>query len=293
MLELEDTLLKDDTNSYCPTQLMQMHWRYHGTESLTKIMQDPLILFIVIGTVIFTAFSVLKDNNQTTISVSSEARAHLVDEYQAVTGEQASPNTIVQLEKNYITDEILFRHAISTGMHLIDPATRSSLIEKMRFRISALITHPSEADLINFYVQNIQHYYTETSLSFEHLFFKILPKDPQILLAKLQLDEVINGDLFLHGKQFNDTSEGMLRGIFGNGFLEKLQKLELNRWEGPLSSVHGQHYIRLQDKKVPRPMSFTSVKNAVTNDLMQSKIEQTVESKVKKLVVQYEINIEP
>jgi hypothetical protein len=239
-------------------------------------MQDPLILFIVIGTLIFAAFSGLKDDNPTSISLSSETRAYLVDEYQSVTGEQASPTTIVQLEKNYITDEILFRHAISTGMHLIDPATRSSLIEKMRFRISALVTQPSE-----------------TSLSFEHLFFKTLPKEPQVLLGRLQLGKVINGDMFLHGSQFNNISEGMLRGIFGNGFLEKLQKLELNRWAGPFSSAHGQHYVRLQDKKVPKPAAFTAVKNAVANDLMQREIEQTVESKVKKLVVLYEINIEP
>jgi hypothetical protein len=256
-------------------------------------MQDPLILFIVIGTLIFAAFSGLKDDNPTSISLSSETRAYLVDEYQSVTGEQASPTTIVQLEKNYITDEILFRHAISTGMHLIDPATRSSLIEKMRFRISALVTQPSEAELVNFYAQNIQHYYTETSLSFEHLFFKTLPKEPQVLLGRLQLGKVINGDMFLHGSQFNNISEGMLRGIFGNGFLEKLQKLELNRWAGPFSSAHGQHYVRLQDKKVPKPAAFTAVKNAVANDLMQREIEQTVESKVKKLVVLYEINIEP
>jgi hypothetical protein len=262
-------------------------------ESLKKIMRDPLLLFVITGVVIFAVYKGLEDNYQARINLSTEARDQLVEEYQAITGLQASPDAIAQLEKNFISDEILFREAINAGMHLIDPATRSSLIEKMRFRTSALITEPTDAELIAYYANNMQRYYTETALSFEHVFFKTLPSNAQTLAIKLQSGEVLNGDRFVHGNQFLDISEGMLRGIFGERFLSALQTLDLAQWNGPLPSTHGIHYVKLKSKKPPQPIPFATARNTIANDLIRARVEQAVESKVQDLMVQYEINIEP
>jgi hypothetical protein len=104
-----------------------------------KITRDPLLLFAIVGIIIFIIYYALEDNGLPKVNFSYEVRDQLVEEYEAITGFKATPKDIVQLKKNYITDEILFRETINTGMHLIDPATRASLIEKMRFRVSALV----------------------------------------------------------------------------------------------------------------------------------------------------------
>jgi hypothetical protein len=258
-----------------------------------KLMQDPFIMFAIVGIFIFFIYYSLEDKYQTSITLSSEMRAQLTAEYQAITGLKASPDVVAQLEKDFIVDEILFRDAINAGMHLIDPTTRLSLIEKMRFRISALIAHPSDVEIINYYAQNMQRYYTETSLSFEHLYFKELPKDAEKITSKLNSKLPLDGDRFMHGNQFSDMSEGMLRGIFGADFLASLRATKSQQWEGPISSNHGLHYVRLQGRTAPQPMPFSLAKNIIANDLMQIKIDQAVESKIQILITHYEINIEP
>jgi parvulin-like peptidyl-prolyl isomerase len=258
-----------------------------------KHSRDPLLLFTVVGVLIFTLYYSLEESYQPTIRLSSTIRVQLIEDFEAITGRKVTPERIAQLEKDFIADEILFRDAISAGMHLIDPATRSSLIEKMRFRISALIQEPSDIELVDHYAQNMQRYYTETSLSFQHIYFTKLPINADRLILKLQSGELVNGDKFVHGNQFSDLSEGMLRGIFGDEFLTALKTLESMQWRGPFSSSHGLHYVRLHNKIAPQPIPFRLAKNIITNDLMQLKIEQAVASKIQFLVAQYEINIEP
>lgn len=258
-----------------------------------KFIRDPLFLFSIVGVLIFTLYYSLEDKYQATISLSSEVRIQLAEEYKAITGLKASPDVIEQLEQDFISDEILFRDAINSGMHLVDPATRSSLIEKMRFRISAMIPEPTEAEVVNHYAQNMQRYYTETLLSFEHVYFSELPTNSENLASKLQSGELLNGDRFVHGKQFSDISEGMVRGIFGNEFLTALGPLEPSHWKGPIASNHGTHYVQLKSKKPPRPIPFSVARNIIANDLMQIRISKAVEVKIEALAAQYEVNIEP
>lgn len=262
-------------------------------ETLKKLMRDPFFLFVIMGILIFSFYYGLEDRYKAIVNLSSDARRQLSQEYEAITGLKATPDVIMQLEKDFVTDEILFRDAINTGMHLVDPATRSSLIEKMRFRISALIPEPTDTELVNYYAQNMPRYYTETSLSFEHVFFTDIPKNADTLVAKLQLGESLNADRFIHGNQFSEISEGMLRGIFGDDFLTALRSIEARQWYGPFSSNHGVHYVRLQGKKPPQPIPFSTARNIIANDLMQIKINTAVDLKVQALMVQYDINIEP
>jgi len=262
-------------------------------EYFKKIIRDPLFLFTIVGVFIFTVYHELEDSDQATVNLSSEVRVQLVEEYQAITGLTATPDVITQLQQDFITDEILFRDAINAGMHLVDPATRSSLIEKMRFRISALIPEPSDTELVNYYAQNMPRYYTETSFSFKHVYFINSPKNAHTLTSKLQSGELLTGDRFVHGNQFSDISEGMIRGIFGDEFLTTLQSLGSAQWEGPFLSNHGLHYVQLQRKTPPQPIPFSSARNIIANDLMQVRIDQAVESKIQALAFQYEINIEP
>lgn len=260
---------------------------------LKRMTRDPLFLFALVGIVIFILYYSLEDNDLPTINVSREVRIQLVEEYEAITGLQATPDVVLQLKKNYITDELLFREAVNTGMHLIDPASRASLIEKMRFRLSALVPEPSDAELVNHYAQNMNQYYTETALSFEHVYFATLPMQAEILSAKFQSGELPNGEAFVHGNKFVDISEGMLRGIFGEDFLAALHSLELGQWKGPIPSNHGFHYVSIQEKVPPQPMPFSLARNIIANDMLQMSVDQAVESKIQVLKSQYDITVDP
>lgn len=265
-----------------------------------KFVKDPLFIFIIISAAIFSVYYLLEENSQPQFNFSPEMRAELIQEYQEISGIKASAELIARLEKNYITDEILFRYAVDSGMYLIDPVTRSSLIEKMRFRISALVPEPTEVELVNYYAQNMQAYYTETSFSFTHLYFKNLPvysssntsTSASNMLLKLNSGEAVQGEVFLHGNDFSLISEGMLRGLMGDKFLLAISSANVGQWEGPFASNYGFHFVKLLAKTPPQPMPFSVARNIIANDLIQIETDKAIDLKVQSLAHEYDINIE-
>jgi hypothetical protein len=238
-------------------------------------------------------FESFEANQVPIIKLSTETRIQLIEDFEAITGLKARPEDITELEQNYLADELLFREALHSGIHLIDPSTRGSLIEIMRYRITVGISEPSEEELVNYYADNIQRYYTEPNLSFEHLYFSALPTNANSIVAKLRSGELIKGDIFPHGNSFAATSEGMLRGMFGENFLSSLQAIESPQWQGPIDSQYGSHYVRIQKNIPPQLMSFAMARNIIANDYMQTRVDQAVKTRIGTLESKYEINIEP
>lgn len=263
------------------------------TANIKHVPRDPVWLFILLGAAIFALYYALEDRRQPVINLSSVARSQLIDEYQSITGLKASDTIIKQLENDYITDEILFREALQSEIHLIDPTTRSSLIEKVRFRISAQVGAPTEAELIRYYADNMQRYYVDAAYSFEHVYFKKRPQNAAAISSELEAGKHITGDVFMHGSQFSGVSEEILRGAFGDRFLAEVISLEPHHWHGPITSNYGAHFVRMQRKTPARPVPFAHAKELLENDLMTLKVDEAVAAKIDSLKAQYEINIEP
>lgn len=256
---------------------------------LKRWLADPLVIFIVLGALSFILYYSLNPNQGNVIVLDKATQTKLMDDFQALTGRKPEVNEITKLANEFIEEEILFREALEQGLHLIDPNARSSLIELMRYQITGLIPDPSEADLVQYYLDNIQQYFTEPNVTFAHIYFKKSPVDTEVILQRLGNGEEVVGDEYWRGYYLPDYGFSMLRGLFGQDFLDSLKITPLGIWNGPIRSTEGWHYIYVEHRAPKQPLSFDDARIQIENDYMQTVIKNAVNEQVTKLKQRYSI----
>lgn len=262
-------------------------------QALSKLIHDPLTIFIVCGALVFMFYEYTLQDKRPKILLSKAAQVQLVEDFEAIRGEKASKEELADIFQSYLIDELLFQEALEEKLHLHDPATRSSLIDIMHYRIAQSIEVPSDEELVAYFASNITNYYTETTYSFTHIFFSSLPNNAQDYAVQLNNNEILAGEDFIHGNTFSNMTSGLLSGVFGKEFTANLQQLSKNEWEGPIQSNYGVHFVRLTEKLAPQVAPFSEVKQRVEDDYMQDKGDQAIMRKYKELEAKYETALEP
>ena len=97
---------------------------------LLRILREPLFAFAVIGGALFLAYAAMQSRESEPVVLQAPARAELIAGFEARKGRKATAEDIARIERDYVTDELLFREALENGLHLSDPAVRSRLVEE-------------------------------------------------------------------------------------------------------------------------------------------------------------------
>lgn len=252
-----------------------------------KLYQDPLVLFLLVGALVFAFYNAVVLQASTPVALSEDNRQMFVEQYELLTGREASQSEIKKIENDYILEEVLFREAIEAGMHLTDPEVRAKLIEEMRYQITGILPEPDEAKLVQYYLSHIKRYEIEASVSFQHVYFTQQP-DPSIL-SQLQSGESVEGDEFWRGRVLPDYGISMIRGMFGKPFLERIINAPENQWIGPEQSMLGWHFVKVLSHQPIKPLTFEQAKMQVTNDYTVDILESSVKDYVDDLDDKYEI----
>lgn len=259
--------------------------------TLRKMLRDPLILFLMIGGAFFLVYTLVNARGQR-IEVTQAMQASLAGDYEALTGRKPDPAAQAELVKDYVANEVLFREAIDRGMHLTDKATKQRLVDRLRFMITGTPSDPAEADLIDYYASHMNLYRSEPQVTFEHVFFAEPPADAAAILARLNKGERVTGDDFWMGRTFPDYGQSMVRGMFGQPFLETLEQAKPGSWIGPVKSSRGVHFIRVEGKRAPALIAYTNIRDQVQQDFIAAKTGGAVDAEVAKLEQKYDVAID-
>jgi hypothetical protein len=254
---------------------------------IKKLFQDPLVLFVVFGALVFSLYAYLDQSGNNPVELNDNNRQLFTEQFELLTGRQATRADIAKIENNYIQEEILFREALEAGIHLGNPEVRGTLVEEMRYQITSVFTEPTEEELVQYYLQNIQRYVIEPSISFQHVFFKQAPN--KIVLSQLANNEQIEGDEFWRGRVLPDYGISMIRGMFGKPFLERLQAAPFNTWFGPQQSMLGWHFVKVISTHSASPLTFEQAKMQVQNDYSVDAIETSVDTFIDQFDDKYQI----
>jgi hypothetical protein len=260
---------------------------------LTRLIRDPLLVFALAGAALFLGYGQLAKSPDTVVRLGSETRTRLIAEFESRAGRTAGSDDIARLERDYIDEELLFREALDAGMHLGDGVVRARLVEEMRYRITGLLPDPGEEQLVNHYAEHRDRYLSEPSLSFEHVYFERLePSQASHLLDRLRQGETLQGDAFWQGKEFPGYGESMIRGLFGQAFLQSLKDAPPGVWTGPLESPRGLHFVLLGEVHEASLLPFHAVRQQVENDFLVSAIQRAVDARTEQLRARYDVIIE-
>jgi PPIC-type PPIASE domain len=259
---------------------------------LSRVIRDPLFAFAVAGVALFALHAALQSRGTEPVRLSATTRAALIADFETLTGRTATADDIARIEHEYVTDELLLRDAVDNGLHLTDGEIRGRLIETMRLQVTGPLPDPTDEQLVNHYAENLDRYRSEPALSFEHVYFRSRPAAGESVLAQLQRGEVIAGEPFAQGRSFPRYGRSILRGMFGQSFVDALWLAPLGEWSGPLESPQGWHYVRATERLPEALLAFDEVRSQVENDYLVGQIQQAVERRVAELEQRYEVIIE-
>jgi hypothetical protein len=80
--------------------------------------------------------------------------------------------------------------------------------------------------------------------------------------------------------------------MFGSGFADKLNRLDLARWAGPIESAYGLHLVLLRERVDGTLPDFTSVRTAVERDYLTERRRQQLDVAYQALVKKYIVVVE-
>ncbi|MEX0740353.1 MAG: peptidylprolyl isomerase [Pseudohongiella sp.] len=269
------------------------------TAKANRLLTEPLSIFVLVAVVIFGynamagGSDVSEATNDTDVVVIDDSTVEMLTENFAwLEGREPTAEETQTLISHWIDEEVLFREALAQQMHLSDSKMRAHLIEKVRMLWAGSPEPADEAELLDFYMENMESYYTEPTLSFTQVYFEELPADTADILARLQAGEAVEGEPFWLGQNLNSYSESILRSSFGGEFYEELKAAPVNQWIGPVESARGYHFAQVTRQGEPELMPYQAVRERLGQDWSDYHRRQNVSARTKTIKERFTIVME-
>jgi hypothetical protein len=185
---------------------------------------------------------------------------------------------------------VLLREASRRGFHKNDYRVRKRSIKIMRTSLIDIIPEPTSAQLRAYYAANRERYQTSPSRSFDQVYFSFasneLPEDPQSFIQQLERTADISklGEFSLLGNRHTRSSFQATAGTFGKPFAQAVFELPLNRWQGPIESFKGVHYVRVNGNHDPELPPFEQMESFLRNDYLLAKGRESQTDKIAELM---------
>ena len=276
-----------------------------GRRFFKRALAEPLLIFFVLSAGVFALDLFSQEDpkskdkqrqaaslpalNLFDIEVDPTLINNLKERFSLFQGRQASAEEVEKLIKTWIRDEMIFRHAVSQDMHLGDSKIRARLLEKMNLLWSGASVEPEQSEILAFYINNIEEYYSEPQISFSQVFFEELPQNYHSILQGLRAGEKIIGEGYWLGDEINNYTETIMLSTFGSEFYKALVLLPPNQWDGPLDSPRGYHFVLHQGLEDPAPLTFANIYERIRRNVLEEKQGKRIREQVAKIEAQFSI----
>jgi hypothetical protein len=273
---------------------------------LIRLLREPLLHFLVLGAALFGLFSLVgKEAEEPAKIVVSAARiANLTNGFARTWQRPPTGEELKALIEDYIRDEVFYREGKAMGLDRDDIVIRRRLRQKMEFVAEGMgVAEPSNDQLSAYLASHPDKFRSEGQLTFRQVFLSAarrpqsLESDAEGIAARLTrtgttFDATTLGDHFLLGEEFRGMSRNDVARTFGEHFAERLSALEQGRWQGPIPSAYGLHFILLEQRTQASPLLLDAMRQAVRREWMNERRIEAEEELYRTLRKRYEIAIE-
>ncbi len=252
---------------------------------MMRLLKEPLLHFVVLGTALFGLFSLVGKNDEegpAQIVVSVARIENLANGFARTWQRPPSAEELRGLIDDYIRDEVFYREGKALGLDRDDSVIRRRLRQKLEFVTEDMdVGEPNDEQLTAYLTSNAERFRTEDRLTFSHIFLsaaraEALERDAPSIAAKLvvenaKTDVAALGDNFLLGDEFRNRFRSDIARTFGERFADQLFHLEQNRWQGPITSSYGLHFVRVSERTQGGVSSLDAVRPAVRREWMHAR----------------------
>jgi hypothetical protein len=270
-------------------------------------LREPLLHFLVLGAALFGLFSLVAKKEAeapTKVVVAASRVATLADRFARTWRRPPTAEELQDLVEDYIRDEILYREGRAAGLDRDDFVIRRRVRQKMEFLAEDMAAvEPSDEELAAYLWSDPERFRTEDRLTFHQVFLSAtrrgaaLDGDAKRIAETLvrtsaPVDTAAIGDPFLLGESFREISRSEVARTFGEGFARQLSGVEPGRWQGPIMSTFGAHFVFVDEhvKGGLPPLDF--VRNAVRREWQNARQLEAEQRLYRSLRDRYQIVVE-
>ena len=267
---------------------------------LQKLLKEPLVGFLLLGLLLYLYYANVNTNDASIeskeeISVSANELEKIQDEYTKQYKKKMSQEELKLYRENVYRKKVLLEESIRLGLHKNDALVAKRLIEKMAFILLGSVEYkePSEEELHEYYLKNIEDYSEVEHVTFKHIYFSSAKNNMNELYEMMHLSETpledINklGDSFDGENIYENISYAEVQKKFGKYFASKLFKLKKGVWHKEIHSKYGIHLVYISSKQSSNAYKFDEVEDRVYSDYLAQRRDETIAKAYKNILLNY------
>jgi hypothetical protein len=275
---------------------------------MKRILREPLLHFLLLGTVIFAAYGFVSkrgSNEPGKIVISEGQTAALAEGFARTWRRPPTRDELQGLIKDRVQEEVYCREAMAMGLDKDDTIIRRRLRQKMEFVTDdvAALAEPSDEELSAYLKAHADTFRVQRQFTFSQVYLnperhgENLVRDTAQLLVQLQragdkADVSELGDSFLLEHKFQTLSVSEVTKQFGEKFAAKLGELPPNQWQGPIESGYGVHLVWISEHTEGRMPALAEVRDAVRREWANTRRLESNEKFYQELLKRYTVTIE-
>jgi hypothetical protein len=269
------------------------------------LLREPLFQFVVLGAALFGLFHFVdsrKAEPPERIVISSARISNLADGFARTWQRPPGTEELQGLIDDYIRDEVFYREGRAAGLDRDDVIIRRRVRQKMEFSAEDTSSpEPTEAQLAAYLETNPERFRAEEHLTFRQVFLSAtrreatIDRDSQYVadaLAYAAVDTAALGDPFALGEEFQAMSPNEVASVFGDGFARRIAAMEPGRWQGPIASSFGQHFVYISERIQGGLPPLDAVRQAVRREWSNARRLEAERKLYASLRERYEIMVE-
>lgn len=272
---------------------------------IVRLLREPLLQFLALGAMLFGLYGLVGKRSADApdkIVVSASRIANLGDGFARTWRRPPSEQELQGLIEDYIRDEVFYREGRAAGLDRDDVIVRRRVRQKMEF-LAEDVSEPSDAQLAAYLASNPDRFRADDHLTFRQVFLSATRRPHTIdsdskqvasVLARADaaVDTTALGDPFLLGEEFHSISATKVTNQFGESFAKRVLAMENGRWQGPVSSGFGQHFVFISERVSGGLPPLDEVRPAVRREWANARRLEAEQKLYASLRERYEIVME-
>jgi PPIC-type PPIASE domain len=273
----------------------------------TSLLREPLLHFLVLGVALFGLYGLVGKKEAEApakVVISAERVANLADRFARTWRRPPIKQELQGLIDDEVRDEVFYREGKAAGLDRDDSIIRRRMRQKMEFLAEDMAAaDPSDEQLAAYLASNPERFRIEDRLTFRHVFLSAsrrgnaLDDDAKQIAATLvsmsgTADATAIGDPFLLGETFRRMPQSDVARTFGESFATQLANVEPGRWQGPVPSSFGAHFIFVDERTRGGLPPLDAVREAVQREWLNARRVQAEDKLYRTLRDRYEIVVE-
>lgn len=274
---------------------------------IARLLREPLLQFLALGAVLFGLHGLVGKRSEEApgkIVVSASRVANLGEGFARTWRRSPDEQELQGLIENYIRDEVFYREGKVAGLDRDDAIIRRRVRQKMEFLADDMsVPEPNDEQLAAYLASNPERFRAEDRITFRQVFLSATRREntidndsQQVASVLARADEYADvtalGDPFLLGEEFRDVSPSKLTSIFNEGFSSQIAGMEKGRWQGPVSSGFGQHFVFISARVAGGSPRLEDVRPAVRREWTNARRLEAEQKLYASLRGRYEIVVE-